>query len=501
METIPDVLRRAARVALDREAVACGDTRLTYGRQLDRCHRLGGALGRLGTARGDRVAVLSGNSIPFVELYLGVPASGRLVVPLNFRWADPELAYALEDSGAAVLFTDRDPGPLADLVRHVVRTDTEEYEDLLAGSDPVPFDESIAVSHVAGLFYTGGTTGASKGVMLTHGNLVANAIAVQLLAPLQEDDVFLVMAPMFHAAGSMSLLQCCLAGVRQFVVPFEPATVLDVVAAERPTCTIGVPTMVAALVEEQLACPRDVSSLRMMIHGGSPIASEVLRRGVDAFPSTELVHVYGATETSPLVTGMRHETRRLGTPLQKSAGQPVMGFELVIRDVDGRAVPDGEPGEVTVRGGNVMAGYWNKPEQTASVLRAGWYHTGDIGSVDGEGHLFVLDRAKDMIITGGENVYSGEVEEALYKHPAVLEAAVFGVPSPQWGESVHAVIVLRSPASEDELVTHCRELIAGYKVPRSLTFHDQPLPKSGAGKVLKRELRAPYWEGEEGLIG
>jgi long-chain acyl-CoA synthetase len=502
MHTIPDVLRRAERVAVDREALACDGMRLTYREHLDRCRRLGSVLEELGTVPGDRVAVLSGNSIPFVELYLGIPASGRIEVPLNFRWAEPELAYALEDAGAAVLFTDLDPGALAGLVRRVVRTDTGEYEELVAAARPRPFVDDLTASSVAGLFYTGGTTGTSKGVMLTNGNLVANALAVQLLTPLEPDDVFLVIAPMFHAAGSMSLLQCCLAGVRQVIAPvFDPGAILDLIAQERTTATIGVPTMVSSLVEEQLANPRDVSSLRVLLHGGSPIATEVLRSAREAFPATELVHVYGATETSPLVTGMRHEERRLDTPLQKSAGQPVMGYEVVIRDASGAPVADGEAGEVTVRGANIMAGYWNKPEQTAEALRDGWYHTGDIGCVDAEGHLFLLDRAKDMIISGGENVYSGEVEEALYRHPAVLEAAVFGIPHERWGESVHAVIVLRSPVTEDELVAHCREHIARYKVPRSIAFQEEPLPKSGAGKVLKRELRAPHWAGRDETIG
>jgi long-chain acyl-CoA synthetase len=502
MHTFVHPLRRAIRVAGDREALVSGDARLTYRDLLARLERLHTVLVELGTQPGDRIAVLSFNSIPFMELYCGISASGRSQVPLNFRWAEPELEYALADSGARILITDRNPGGLAGLVDRVVRIDDGEYDQLVATAPRTPFDDdAVHEDEPAGLFYTGGTTGASKGVILTHRNLIANAINIQMVMPLALDDVYLVMAPLFHAAGSVSVLQAMYVGAKHVILPsFEPGEVLDVIERERVTATLGVPTMVAATVEEQLARPRDVSSLRLFSHGGSPIAMEVLRRGRQAFPTTEFVHLYGATETAPVVTGQPHEERLLGTPLEKTAGQAVVGVEVVIRDVDGNPLPDGEAGEVTMRGNNIMAGYWNKPAQTAAALRDGWYWSGDVGRLDGEGHLFLLDRSKDMIISGGENVYCTEVEDALYTHPAVLEATVFGIPSEQWGEAVHAVVVLRSDATEAELIEHCRALIAGYKVPRAISFQTDPLPKSGPGKVLKRELRAPFWSGHESAI-
>jgi long-chain acyl-CoA synthetase len=502
MRTFLDPLRRANRVAAGREALVCGDTRYTYEQFLARCRRLVGALEGLGTEYGDRVAVLAFNGIPFVELYCTISAAGRSQVPLNFRWAEPELAYALEDAGAKVLFTDRDPGDLAKLVDTVVRLDDAEgYEALLAGSPERDFHQELTAEHIAGLFYTGGTTGASKGVMLTHGNLTANASNNQMLRTLDEDDVYLVIAPLFHAAGSNCVLQCIAVGAKQVIVPaFDPAVVLDLIEREGVTATLGVPTMIAALVEEQLARPRDVSTLQAIMHGGSPIATEVVRRATQAFPTTELMHLYGATETAPLVTGLRHEECRLGTPREKSGGQPVLGVEVVIRDLDGQPLPDGEAGEVTVRGANVMAGCWNKPEQTASALRNGWYWTGDVGRLDDEGYLYLLDRSKDMIISGGENVYCTEVEDAIYTHPMVLEATVFGIPDERLGEQVHAVIVPRGDVTAEEIVAHCRTRVAGYKVPRSITLRTDPLPKSGPGKVLKRELRAPYWEGHDTSI-
>ena len=502
MHTFVHPLRRAIRVAGDREAMVCGDTRLTYREFLERLERLQTLLVGLDTRPGDRIGVLALNSIQFMELYCGISACGRCQVPLNFRWAEPELAYALADSGARILITDRDPGSLVDLVDRVIRIDDGEYDSLVAATSRTPFDDAaVHESETAGLFYTGGTTGASKGVILTHRNLIANAINIQMVMPLELDDVYLVMAPLFHAAGSVSVLQTMYVGAKHVILPsFDPGEVLDVIEREGVTATLGVPTMVAAVVDEQMARPRDVGSLRLLSHGGSPIAMEVLRRGSQAFPSAQFVHLYGATETAPVVTGQPHEEQLLGTPLEKSAGQAVVGVEVVIRDHDGNPLPDGQPGEVTMRGNNVMAGYWNKPDQTAAALRDGWYWSGDVGRLDAEGHLFLLDRSKDMIISGGENVYCTEVEDALYTHSAVLEATVFGIPSDQWGEAVHAVVVLRSDATEAELIGHCRTLIAGYKVPRSISFQADPLPKSGPGKVLKRELRAPFWSDHESAI-
>jgi len=507
VQTFLDPVERALTVAADREALVCDGRRFTYREFADRLRRLHGVLLDTGLRPGDRVAILSLNSVAFAELYCGVPMAGLVQVPLNFRWAEPELAYALEDSGARVLVCDRDPGRLAELVERVIRIDGGEYEQLLDAASPVPFRPGTIDEHdLAGLFYTGGTTGLSKGVMLTHRNLIANAWNIQFAQPMTGDDRYLIMAPMFHAAGSVSVLQSIFLGATQVIMPaFEPAAMLDLAETERITQTLGVPTMVAATVEEQLARPRDLSRLRLYAHGGSPIALEVVRRGARAFPATEFVHVYGATETAPIITGLRNELAVIDDERGRSAGHPVMGCQVVIRTDDGSPAPAGDIGEVTVRGANVMAGYWNKPEQTEAALRDGWYWTGDVGRVDDEGYLYLLDRSKDMIISGGENVYCTEVEDALYTHPDVLEATVFGIPHESWGESVHAVVVLRD-GSPDELdatvlIAHCRERIAGYKVPRSVEFRADPLPKSGPGKVLKRELRDPYWAERDASIG
>jgi long-chain acyl-CoA synthetase len=238
----------------------------------------------------------------------------------------------------------------------------------------------------------------------------------------------------------------------------------------------------------------------MIGHGGAPIATETLRRVHAAFPTAELMHIYGATETAPIATVLPHEEEILDASQARSCGQPAVGVEVEVVDLDGAPLPPGEVGEVAIRGDNVMAGYWNKPEQTAAALRDGWYRSGDLARADERGFIYLVDRANDMIITGGENVYSTEVEEVLYRHAAVLEAAVFGIPDPRWGEAVLAAVVPRAPVTEAELIEHCRESIAAYKVPKRVELRTEPLPKSGAGKVLKRELRAPYWSGRDTMV-
>jgi long-chain acyl-CoA synthetase len=272
---------------------------------------------------------------------------------------------------------------------------------------------------------------------------------------------------------------------------FDAALCLDVIAQHRVTLFLPVPTMLAALVNEQRARPRDVSSLRLLGHAGSPIAAELIRQAHEVFADTELAQFYGATETSSVVTRLRHEEATLGTDLAGSCGQPAVGVAVRTVRPDGTDCEHGEVGEVLARSNAVTIGYWKNPEATADALRGGWYHTGDLGYLNDRNYLFVVDRAKDMIVSGAENVYSVEVEDALYRHPAVAEAAVFGVPDETWGEAVHAVVVLApgATATGDELRTHCRGLIAGYKVPKVIEISAEPLPKSGPGKILKRVLR------------
>ncbi|MCD2192353.1 AMP-binding protein [Actinomycetospora endophytica] len=503
--TLAAPLRRALAIAPGATAVVCPHATLTYAELGERIRRLIDACAALGLQRGDRVAVLSPNCHRYLELHLALPIAGLVIVPLNARHSDPERCYSISDSGARVLFTDRDVAGVGELDVRVVGLH-DEYEAVLAdaaGDQPLPDGHDAPGEHdLAGIFYTGGTTGAAKGVMLTHGNLIANALHFMACWPFTEDTRFMVVAPMFHAAGTIGALATTWAAGTQVLVPaFTGAGVLDVVEQERITATLVVPTMMDALAVEQRERPRDVSSLRWLSHGSSPAARELLNRTHETFPQASMLHIYGLTETSPIVTLHPDEQLRLDSPRAMSCGRPAVGVEVqVIDPVERTPLEPGQVGEVAIRGANVTAGYWHKPEETAKVLRGGWFTSGDLGYLDEAGYLFLVDRAKDMIVSGGENVYSAEVENALYSHPAVVEAAVFGIPDERYGEAVHAVVQTRLEVSADDLVAHCRLTIAGYKIPRAIDLQADPLPKSGAGKILKRELRDEHWQDRENRI-
>ncbi len=503
MHTFADPLKRAVQVAPNKIAMIDGKRQITFQDLWWRCAQLVGGLKSLGCERGDRVAILSANSHKYIEAYVGVPSGGMVIVPLNTRHAEPELEYALKDAGVKILLTDRDPGELAGTVRTIVDLGSQ-YETLLDDGEREPLGEGISEDDLAGIFYTGGTTGASKGVMLSHRNLLSNTFNWMASVPQRPEDVFLVQAPLFHAAGSNGVLASIWNTSTQVILgTFNPVDALNLIEEYKITQTLGVPTMLAAMAEEQHTRPRDTSSVEVVSHGGSPVATEVVKRTRSAFPTAELVHVYGATELSPLCTTLHREETLVDGPRARSCGQSMPGCEVRILDDTGAEVPRHEIGEVVVRGATVMQGYWNKPEQTEAVLKDGAYWTGDLGYMDDEGFVFLVDRSKDMIVSGGENVYCTEVEEVLYQHPAVLEAAAFGVPDDKWGEAVHAVVVPRAEhatVDPSELIAFCQERIAGYKVPKSIDIRHEPLPVSGPGKVLKRELRAPFWAGKESSV-
>lgn len=499
MITLADPIAHARTCFGDRVAVVDDERNMTYAELAERCGRLAGGLMSLGVRPGDRVALLSANGHRFLEAFCGLPASGIVLVPLNTRLAPNELAHIVQHSGAHVLISDRDPGDLARLVDRVVLI-PDEYERLVANAvEPMEGGGAeVSPDDVAALFYTGGTTGLPKGVMLTHGNLVANAFNKIIACSLSGDDVFLAAPAMFHVAGIAPLTGLAWLGARTITTPmFDAAVCLDLIAQHRVTFFLPVPTMLAALVVEQRSRPRDVSSLRLLGHAGSPIAAELIRQAHEVFPESELAQFYGATETSSVVTRLRHEELTLGTDLAGSCGQPAVGVAVRTVRPAGTDCEPGEVGEVLARSNAVAIGYWGDPAASADVLRDGWYHTGDLGYLSDRGYLFVVDRAKDMIVSGGENVYSVEVEDALYRHPAVAEAAVFGVPDETWGEAVHAIVVAHPgmSTSGEELRLHCRQLIAGYKVPKVIEISPEPLPKSGPGKILKRVLRDRYVAG------
>ena len=502
MHTLASPLIHAAKMAAEKTAVIDGDKSFSYRELRERCCLLGAALSELGLKKGDRVAIWAGNGHRYIETYVAVPAAGFVVVPLNTRHAEAELIYALNDSDTKVLISDRDPGALADCVDHVIMI-PDAYDEILSKAGTISLGEGIDENDLAGLFYTGGTTGASKGVMLSHRNLISNTFHYMAQIPQYESDIMLVMAPLFHAAGSNGVLaNIWTLGTQVTLDAFAPGSALDLIEKHKATETLGVPTMLAAIAEEQHIRPREIQSLRMIAHGGSPIATEVLRRTHTAFPTAQLFEVYGATELSPLCTVLCNEQDLIDSPLARSCGRPIVGNEITILDPEGKPVERGEIGEVVVSGPNVMMGYWNKDEQTAAVLKNGCYWTGDLGYMDTEGFVFLVDRSKDMIVSGGENVYCTEVEEILYQYPDILEAAVFGVPDDKWGESVWAVVVPREGKEIDiaAVLSFCQERIAGYKVPKGIDIQNEALPKSGPGKVLKRELRAPYWDNQDRAV-
>ncbi len=450
---------------------------------------------QLGLAPQDRVGVIGLNSDRYLELYLGLPAAGFVLVPVNSRLAPAEMHAICEDAGIGVLFADADYPGAAGVGRVLMMPD--DYEDLIARADELPLGDGVAEGDLAALFYTSGTTGAAKGAMHTHRSLVSSALHFMATWPFDRQTRWLVASPMFHTGGIIGTLATVWAGGTHVIMPrFDPDLAVDLIEREAVTHTLLVPTMLAAAAGTQLARPRNVSSLRYLSHGASPISAETLRRTRQAFPGAELLHVYGTTETTPITALLPHEERILDTPLVRSCGQPAVGVEIRVVDSSHADVPPGAVGEITVRSPSVMVGYWRKPQATAEVLRGGWYLTGDLGYRDEDSHIYLVDRLKDMIVSGGENVYSTEVEAALGAHPAVEEAAVFGVPDPRWGEAVFAVVFAPRAVTADELAAHCRDRMAGFKVPRCIELRTEPLPKSAAGKILKQDLREPHWAGQ-----
>jgi long-chain acyl-CoA synthetase len=499
MYTFAQPLTRALTTAPGACAVVCQDTRRTYAELGARCRRLGGAMRELGLAPGDRVGVVALNSDRYLELYLGLPATGYVLVPVNSRLAPAEMRAILDDAGVSVVFADaRYPGVTGG---PPVLTIPDDYEDLVASAGEVPAGDGTAESDLAALFYTSGTTGAAKGAMHTHRSLVSSALHFMATWPFDRQTRWLVASPMFHTGGILATLATVWAGGTHVIMPrFDPELAIDLIEREGVTHTLLVPTMLAAAAGAQLARSRDVSTLRYLSHGASPISGETLRRAREAFPGAELLHVYGTTETTPITTLLPHEERILDSPLVRSCGQPAMGVDMRVVDDGMNDLPPGAIGQIAVRGPSVMAGYWRKPEATAEVMRGAWYLTGDLGYRDEESYIYLVDRAKDMIVSGGENIYSTEVEDALASYPGVEEVAVFGVPDPRWGESVYAVVFSRQDATPDELAAHCRQQIAGFKVPRRIELRTEPLPKSAAGKILKRRLRDPHWAGQHAQV-
>lgn len=492
----------------------------TLGAHVDRVVRLAGAMHReLGLGPQDRFAVLSLNSHEYIELYHAAFFGAGVINPLNIRFTPAELAYVMSDSESQVVFTDpvfagvveRARSEHGAKVSKVVvigagpddtgtgRSDRISYEDLVASGTPAHLREPEETDPVV-LMYTGGTTGLPKGALLEQRAEVLNIYHVLFEIGWREERRFLFQAPMFHAAVVAGILGIPATGATSVSVPlFDPELVLDVIEGQRIDTTMMVPAMMTMLEQAPKFSPARLRRLRQLVYGAAPMSPSVLEHWLAMLPETDFFQGYGMTEAASVLTFLGPTEHRGDSPALGSAGRPVVGVQIRITDSLGNEVPKGEAGEVCARGGNLMREYWRKPQETEEVFRDGWYRTGDVGFVDESGLLHLTDRVKDMIVTGGENVYSTEVENVLATHPAVDQVAVIGIPSEAWGEAVHAIVVLKenARATAEELLEHCRKFLAGFKVPKSVEFHDGTLPLSGAFKPLKRELRRRYWEGHE----
>jgi len=508
---LPSLERRAPDIGF----IDCGTGReVTFGDHLARVARLSGALsGELGVAPEDRIAVIGLNSLPFLELWHASLLGAAVMNPLNMRFSPDELAYVLTDSGTQVCFADATFAPLIDSIRG--RTGLKQV--VLIGEGDVPadarYDELLAAAperlpaepeedQAAALMYTGGTTGMPKGVVLSQRAEVLNQYHYAMEVPWITDQPTMIQTPMFHGASMLGIVGAPMFGAPTAVLPaFEPGASLAAMEKHEVGFSVLVPTMIGMVLSHPEFEPSRLAKLRRIVYGGSPMPGAIQSKLLESLPHTEVIQGYGMTECCAILTTFGDAEHRSGSR-KGSAGRALPGVELSIRSEDGSSLPPGEVGEVCGRGGNFLTEYLNKPEETAGALRDGWYHSGDVGYLDEAGYLFLVDRAKDMIISGGENVYSVEVENALASHPAVAQVAVIGIPHDLWGEAVHAVCVLKPGASvtEDELIAHARTTIAGYKVPRSVELRTEPLPLSAAMKVLKRELRAPYWAGHDRAI-
>ncbi|HEY3229144.1 MAG TPA: long-chain-fatty-acid--CoA ligase [Roseiflexaceae bacterium] len=504
-----------AREQPDAEFAVQHGRQTTYGQALDATNRLANAFLAAGLQLGDRIAILAKNRVEYVLTYLAASKAGVVPVPLNYRLSPPQWAAILADAQPRLLIAEQEFIDAIDTVRRELHS-VERFVTLDAASQPgwVGYGPWVAeqseaapalpIDPEADLYqmYTSGTTGLPKGAVLTHRSVSANIAQISLAHRGAPGERSLVVLPLFHAAAvptTFSPLSC--GGALFILEQFEPAEVVHTLSEER----IGFATLVPAMIQACLLGVPDVAErryeqLRTIYYGASPISEPTLARAMQVFPCG-FIQSYGMTEATQAVAFLQpadHQRAVSGQPqLLLSAGRPAVGTEVRIVDRDGRRLPNGALGEIVVRGPQLMKGYWNRPDETAAALRDGWLHTGDAGMLDDAGYLYVQDRIKDMIVSGGENVYPSVVENVLSQHPAVAEAAVIGVPDERWGETVKAIVVLRAgaAATAEELIAFCRGKLAGFERPRSVDFVDA-LPRTPTGKVLKRVLREPYWSNQ-----
>ncbi|MBA9003952.1 long-chain-fatty-acid--CoA ligase [Thermomonospora cellulosilytica] len=487
---LADRVRTAAERIGTRTVLALDEARLTYRGLEVLSARTGAFLRRRGVRPGDRVAVMLPNVPEFAVVYYGVLRAGAVVVPLDPLLKRREIAAYVGGCRARLLIAWHAYAETVEAAASVTGTDClfvvpEEFRRLLRGVPPEHDIAPTAPDDTAVILYTAGTTGRARGVELTHGNLLGNSATVARMYGLGVDDVVLGALPLYHAFGQTCALNATVhAGGRLALMPrFDPARALEIIRREGVTVLPGVPTMYIALLDQPGVS--DLSLLRLCVSGGSALPPAVARAYETRFGCT-IIEGYGLSETSPVAA-----TNRSGPGGRPgSIGRPIAGVEMKVVGEDGAELPPGRIGEIVIRGPNVMKGYWNDPDATATALRDGWFHTGDLGRVDEDGYFYLVDRRRDVIIRGGRTVYPREIEEVLYEHPAVRQAAVVGVPHPELGEEIAAVVALRDPVDPDELRDFVRERVAAYKYPRLIRCTDK-LPTSPTGKILKRAIGLP----------
>jgi len=487
---------RAVRYFPERPALAIGEDRLNFRELHNRVKSIAAALTRVGFVSGDRLAVLLPNGPEYIQFVYACGWLGIIAVPINTRLSVVEIDHLLADANPRGLVRHSSlPKPNVRVSWELV-VDEEQFEGKHDSCPDACYDPDATLA----LIYTSGTTGRPKGVTLTHANILSNVHNFNYWMRYREGGVYLHAAPIFHIADFPAMFAAPAFGACQVALPrFTPQSYCKAVEKERINYTVLVPTMINLLTQFTEIRKYDLTSIEVLAYGGSPMAPGLIRWTRELLPTVKLVQVYGLSETG-FLTGLQdqeHTDQRL-----MSCGRPCPGIEVQIADESGNQVEAGGRGELVARGANVMRGYWNDPEDTTSAFRNGFFRTGDIGYQDVDGYFYILDRLKDMIVTGGENVYCGEVEAVIVAHPAVREAAVFGIPDPQWGELVAVCVVLKPgiTLTEEALILHCRQSLANYKVPRHVEFSQADLPKSGSGKVLKRLLRERFWAGAERAV-
>lgn len=493
MNTVRHVLEHAVRCYNASTALIEGDRQVTFGELGANVARTMTVLRDMGVSEGHRVAILAQNSVQFTEIWLAVPMLGAMLAPLNTRLTFHELRPIVEEYEPQLFLTDGDPEEARGLVAEgtpICRLG-QDFAAAVAASELSEPSSQVGEDDVMSVVYTGGTTGRSKGVMLTHRNRLSDATAMILSTRMSRKDVWFNCSPVFHTSGTFCILPGLWSGATQVIEgKFDAATFADRVHATGTTMGQMVPKMIQDVLNVLPVGDPRVASLRFLGHGGAPITEPLLREACERLPHVEFASLYGATELAPVATLFQHQESYADGGRFASCGQPVLGVQVRILDDAGKEVPARSIGEVAVRGPNMMKGYFKRPDATAEAIVDGFYRTGDLGYVDEEGYVYIADRKKDMIISGGENIYSLEVETVISEFPGVIEVAVYGRPDAQWGETVCATIVSDSGIDLNALSLHCRQRLAGYKQPRHIDVVRTPLPRTPAGKVAKRELRA-----------